>query len=55
MPRDFTINAISASNAEFTKLNGAPMVPVLLTTPGPISIRQQTQPYNTFAGEKKET
>lgn len=53
MPRDFTITAISSSNEQFNKLNGAPLVPVILTTPGPLSLKLQTEPYKVVKGDKE--
>jgi hypothetical protein len=53
MSRDFTITNISSSNLQYVKT--VDQIPVLLSIPGPITLRGKHQPYDCEIGsiEKK--
>lgn len=53
MAREFIITAISSSNSQNAKLNNCPQIPILLTIPGPISLRNKDDAYDVFLGEKE--
>lgn len=50
MPRDFTITQISSSNEQIDKTASAPYIPVLLSIPGVISLREKDLPYKLTKG-----
>lgn len=53
MPRDFTITAISASNAQHDKDASIPYVPFVYSIPGPISIRNRSEAYKVTLGDRE--
>jgi hypothetical protein len=50
MPREFIINAISASNNEYDKV--VTQVPVILSTPSVISLRDRTEVYKAYTSKE---
>lgn len=50
---DFTITQISASNAQYNKVAGVDQIPVVLSIPGPISLREKSSAYTVTLGTKQ--
>jgi len=50
---DFTITQISASNTQYDKAVGVEQIPVVLSIPGPISLRNKPTPYTITVGTKQ--
>ena len=49
MARDFIITAISSSNAEYNK--SVPQIPIILSIPGAITIRDRNEVYKVFTSK----
>jgi hypothetical protein len=50
MSREFIINAISASNGEYDKI--APQVPIILSVPSVIGLRERTEVYKAYTSKE---
>lgn len=50
---DYIITQVSSSNAETDKAAGVDQVPVVLSIPGPLSLRNKGSPYTITIGTKK--
>lgn len=50
---DYIITQISSSNAETDKASGVDQIPVILSIPGPLSLRNKNSPYTVTVGTKK--
>jgi hypothetical protein len=49
MSREFIITAISSSNVEYDK--SVPQIPVILSIPGVISLRDRAEVYKVFTSK----
>jgi hypothetical protein len=56
---DFTINTTKTTSAQYDKggdsgqANHLEQVPIILSVPGPVSLRNKNEPYKVFVGKKK--
>lgn len=49
---DYIITQISSSNIEFDKASGIGQIPIVLTIPGPLSLRDKSSPYTVLVDKK---
>jgi hypothetical protein len=49
---DYTITQANATNAQYDKVSGVDQVPIVLSMPGPLSIRGKALPYTVTVGPK---